>query len=206
MRIPIPDTEQLRLQLPYIVELMFVATGGFKVVFRGVTASGQVEAIKAIYIPSEADGFKPEQIDQLIARAQREIAALRLCLSPCVVKLGNMEPRLVTLGAYTYLVYSEEFLLGHPLSACIDEPPLPDLTMLMDVFTFLIEVIEEMIRIRYLHRDIKPANIMATGSAERPYVILDMGIAYRVQGTALTRAHATGHAPLHGSGTLGSRL
>jgi serine/threonine-protein kinase len=59
--------------------------------------------------------------------------------------------------------------------------------MLMAVFTFLIEVIEEMIRIRYLHRDIKPANIMATGSAERPYVILDMGIAYRVQGTALTQ-------------------
>ncbi len=187
MRIPTPDLEQLKQQIPGLVELLYVATGGFKVVFRGVDDRGRVEAIKAIYIPSVADGFEPEQIDQLVSRARRELAALRLCQSSCIVKLGNLEPRLIAIGASTYLVYSEEFLPGKPLAARIKEQPLPDFETLKSVLTFLIDVIEEMIRIQYLHRDIKPANIMATEAPERPYVILDLGIAYKIQGTDLTQ-------------------
>jgi serine/threonine protein kinase len=187
MRIPIPNTEQVKLLLPDCIDLSYVASGGFKVVFRAVNGGGHAEAIKAIYIPSESDGLAPEQIAQLVARAQREIAALRLCLSPSIVKLGGLSPKLVTLGACTYLIYSEEFLPGKPLVEGVGKQPPPDLVTLMAVFNFLIDVIEEMIRIQYLHRDIKPANIMVTGVAERPYVILDMGIAYKVHGTELTQ-------------------
>jgi serine/threonine-protein kinase len=188
MKIPIPDTEEIKQHLAGIDDLTHIATGGFKVVFKGIDSSQQVEAIKAIYIPTESDGFEPEQIAQLLARAQREIAALRLCKSPCIVRLGTLEPKLVKVSAGDYLVYSEEFLSGGPLSAQIGRLiPQPNLPILADVFMFLIEVIEEMVLIEHLHRDIKPANIMVTGDEKRPYVILDMGIAYKMHGTKLTQ-------------------
>jgi serine/threonine protein kinase len=37
-----------------------------------------------------------------------------------------------------------------------------------------------------VHRDIKPGNIMATGLSDRPYVLLDLGIAYNVREPGLT--------------------
>jgi serine/threonine protein kinase len=49
-----------------------------------------------------------------------------------------------------------------------------------------------------VHRDIKPANIFATGLADRPYVLLDFGIAYNVDEPGLTvnPSHIP-HTPLY---------
>lgn len=187
MTIPIPDVAKLLPLIPEVRELIYHDKGGFKAVFRGILSSGAMEAIKAIYIPSVADGFAPEQSTQLLARAQREIEALNKCQSPCIVKLGSIAPREIRIDSKTYLVYSEEFIDGKPLSRFVTQPPTLDLQSLQAIFSFLLDVIEEMIRIHYLHRDIKPANIMVTGLAGRPYVILDMGIAYKMQGTELTQ-------------------
>ena len=38
-----------------------------------------------------------------------------------------------------------------------------------------------------IHRDIKPHNVIKLQSHERPFVILDLGIAFKIHGTALTR-------------------
>lgn len=187
MNIPIPDTDQMLPLIPGLRTLAFHGKGGFKVVFRGVLESGCTEAIKAIYIPSVADGFTPEQSAQLMARAQREIEALNCCQSQSIVKLGTVAPRPIMVSSGNYLLYSEEFIEGQPLSESVTHPPTVDYATLQAVFSFLLDVIEEMIRIKYLHRDIKPANIMVTGQKERPYVILDLGIAYKMQGTELTQ-------------------
>jgi serine/threonine protein kinase len=37
-----------------------------------------------------------------------------------------------------------------------------------------------------VHRDIKPGNVMKTSELERPFVLLDLGIAFGAEGTALT--------------------
>jgi serine/threonine-protein kinase len=187
MRIPIPDIDQLKQQLGTITDLSYLDKGGFKVVFRGVDKSNRVEAIKAIYIPTEADGYAPEDIEEQAARANREIAALRLCAAPCIVRLGSIEPRLVTVSAGNYLVYSEELLPGRKLSSLINDVPRPSYKVLEGLFEFFIDVLDEMIRIDHLHRDIKPDNVFVTGIPERPYVILDMGIAFKMKGTQLTR-------------------
>ncbi len=184
--IPKPDETELSALLPEMVSLEYRATGGFKVVFRGVTRDGVEEAVKAIYIPEEKEGFEPEQIAQLVARAQREIEALALCTSPVIVKLGRIAPKRVELSTGAYLLYSEEFLSGSPLSDFVGKLH-PDLGTLYEVCLFLLAVLEEMTRIEHLHRDIKPANIMVTGIPKRPYVILDMGIAYKMQGTQITQ-------------------
>lgn len=187
LTIPIPDAVQLKQCLPGVADLTFLARGGFKAVFRGIDNAQRTEAIKAIYIPTESDGFAPEQISQFAARAHREIVALQLCTAPCIVRLGTLKPATVTVSAGQYVVYSEEFLPGGPLSNVIAGGNTVTFDILCHVFTFLLDVIDEMIRIKHLHRDIKPANIMATGNPNRPYVILDMGIAYKMHGTQLTQ-------------------
>lgn len=186
MRIPKPDITELQSYLPDYTDISYVATGGFKVVFSG-WINEQQEAIKAIYIPSETDGFAPEQIDQLIARAKREIETLEQCTGLEIVKRASLAPLKLSLSSGNYLVYSEEFLSGRALADVIQSGIKPDNQELARVFGFLISVMEQMIRIGYLHRDIKPANIIVTETPERPYVILDMGIAYKIQGTQLTQ-------------------
>ena len=186
MRVPKPDIHELERVLPDYSDISYVATGGFKVVFSGFV-NGQKEAIKAIYIPSAADGFEPEQIDQLIARAKREIEALGKCACPEIVKRASLVPLIIPTTAGKYLVYSEEFLSGLALADVIQSGIKPSVQELAMVFRFLISVMEQMIQSGYLHRDIKPANIIVTEVPEHPHVILDMGIAYKMQGTQLTQ-------------------
>lgn len=190
--IPIPDQNELRGRFPDIQSLEFVALGGFKAVFKATDCAGVVEALKAIYIPSAMDGFVQEQIDQMVARAQREIDALAACSSGCIVKLGSRTPARMQLGGRDYLVYSEEFLPGRSLRDTMSRRDMTGHDTLREILLFLLDVIAEMIRIKHLHRDIKPENIMVTGLPARPYVILDMGIAYKMHGTQLTQGGPPG--------------
>ena len=121
-----------------------------------------------------------------MARAKREILILKKSEAPEIVKLGSLSPLKTHFSSGHYLVYAEEFVLGNSLRHAINPENKPDINSLSEVFFFLISVVEEMIHIEYLHRDIKPDNIIITGDTTRPYVILDMGIAYKMQGTELT--------------------
>ena len=190
MRIPKVPIEEIETLLSEYTNISYVATGGFKVVYRG-NINGTDEAIKAIYIPSEEDGFSIEQIDQLVARAKREILILKKSEAPEIVKLGHLSPLEIHLSSGHYLMYTEEFVLGNSLRHAISLTKKPDVNSLSELFFFLISVMEEMIHMDYLHRDIKPDNIIVTGETKRPYVILDMGIAYKMQGTELTQVGMT---------------
>ncbi len=188
MNIPIPDVAELTSALGgEVTSLQFVTRGGFKAVFKGFIHENMSEAVKAIYIPNIEDGISEELRNELIARAKREIELLGSCTSPSIVKLGNLTNRVVNVTAGTYIVYSEEFLPGSELTASISKENKPNPQRLLAVFRFLIEVIDEMIRIGYVHRDIKPSNIFETGLSDRPFVILDMGIAYKMRGTNFTQ-------------------
>ena len=186
MNVPVPDPTRLGACLGTVADLEFVAKGGFKVVFRG-KVNDLTEAVKVIYLPGEAEGVAPELTAQLVARAKREIAALGECESPALVKLGSLSPEMVTVDGVNYLAYSEEFLSGTPLSQSVSQPPATGYPELWTVFRDLLLLIEELSLKGYLHRDIKPANIMATGCPDRPYVALDMGIAYKTDATQLTQ-------------------
>lgn len=193
MSFPVPDPALIAEALNLTVDPSPIAVGGFKAVYRFDWPNGNPEAIKAVFIPKASDDSETLLRDQLIARAKREIEALSACLHPAIVKLGQIRPELFELGGSDYLVYGEEFLpgdaLSHWLRAGREPMSYPDLKHL---FETLLVLIGELALLGFLHRDIKPDNIIDTGDPERRYVVLDMGIAYKMEGTQLTQGGAPG--------------
>lgn len=141
--------------------------------------------MKLVRIPVDDDD-KGSMRDENIRRILREIEILRKCQTPSLVKLGSIEPREIDIGGETYVLYSEELIPGKSLRQLICEQHTPTLAELADVGMCLLQAVKEMSATNVIHRDIKPDNIMHTGVIERPYVLLDLGIAFHVGGTPLT--------------------
>jgi len=183
--IPIPTSKAVQDTLGLDQEPLFKESGGFKAIYRFETPRG-LEVLKAVYIPPSSGEDEDIKRAQLIARAEREIVALGKCESPNLVKLGGFPPAIYTIEDNDYLVYSEEYLPGQTLSSWINRDITPSFRELLGVFNSLVSLIRNLSEAGYLHRDIKPANIIDTGLQKRPYVLLDLGIAYKIHGTELT--------------------
>ena len=180
----IPRTDELRGAVTVLDQIEFIKAGGFKAVYKA-EIGGRLEAVKVIYIPSELDESEPRE--EIIARVKREINALSLCPTNRLVKLGSIELELITVGQHDYLVYSEEFLEGESLSEKIMSGFRPDITESITLTRCLMEALHAIDNIEHIHRDVKPDNIIATIDPDRPFVLLDLGIAYKLHGTELTR-------------------
>jgi serine/threonine-protein kinase len=185
--IPIPTEKDLQ-QVMVLPELpAYVAKGGFKAVFSIKTDTVGDEALKAVYLEPSKTEQEELRRQQLLARALREIEVLRLCDSAKLVKLGSIAPRIESVSGHDYLLYSEEYLPGRPLIDQLKSGATLDFPDLLEIFETMLDVIEILVKMGFLHRDIKPQNIMATGLHQRPYVLLDLGIAFKVEGTELTQ-------------------
>ena len=57
--------------------------------------------------------------------------------------------------------------------------------------------VDELWQSNVVHRDIKPDNVMALSDDKRPYVLLDLGVAFVVGGTPLTRDPRNVHGTLY---------
>jgi serine/threonine protein kinase len=78
-------------------------------------------------------------------------------------------------------------LLGKSLNECIQEKQHPEFAELATLATSLFNAISELSDLGIIQRDIKPANVMVTGDKSRPFVLLDLGIAFQRGGTLITR-------------------
>ena len=188
-----PDINLLKTVLDKIENLAFVAQGGVKAVYKG-TYRGETEAIKVVCIPRDLNG--EDLRDEIVGRVSREIEALRKIETPFIVRLGTFMPQLFKIGDYEYLIYSEEFLDGKSLRAKLQQNHKPDITELKTLAVSMFEAIRILKVHDLIHRDIKPDNIIALQDNARPFVILDLGIAFKLHGSALTRH------PMYRPGTL----
>lgn len=180
----LPDLEQLQDSLKAKVDnLLFVDQGGFKAVYKG-SVQEKPEAIKVVYIPSD---INEEDRIELIGRVTREIEALDKCKSPEFVQLGSLPPESININGIDYIIYSEKFLDGENLRSKIRENYKPDLSELIQLTVTFLKAIKLLKENDLIHRDIKPDNTMKLKSNERPFVILDLGIAFKIHGTELTR-------------------
>ena len=195
------DPDTLKQHIPGLdsVEPCF-ACGGFKSVYA-VVAGGKKEALKVLEIRKiNAPGAEPDLVDafckEQIARVRREVDALQKCRIPELVKLASIAPVEFEVNNESYIAYSEEFLEGQDLWKLINshgQPPALD--ELVQLFRSLLKCIKELWRHGLVHRDIKPANVIKTADPTRPFVLLDLGIAWAVYETSLT-AGPEGRMPL----------
>jgi serine/threonine protein kinase len=177
----IPSPEELLVALPQLGAAEFVTSGGFKAVFRA-ELSGQCEALKIVLLPHDEEGAR----EQIVARVEREINVLRRCQTMYLVKLGSLETTTFAASGHEYLAYSEEFLPGQPVRESIKAGLRPSFDTIVSLTGCLMEALSEVANIGHIHRDVKPDNMMDTQLADRRFVVLDLGIAFKLHGTELT--------------------
>lgn len=186
--IPPPLTVNQVTQIcPEYTDCSEIGRGGFKTVFR-VVKNGVAEVIKVVSIP-RGDGSDDRQRfrEESIGRIRREVEILNRCQTPSLVKLATLPLTFHEVGGFDYVLYSEEFLDGEDLwkilRAATIRPEEGEARLLMKC---LLEAIRELWSMRYIHRDIKPSNVIKLNDRNRPFVLLDLGIAFSLLETALT--------------------
>lgn len=187
--IQIPPPEAVQQLFPSFRDVRQISSGGYKVVYR-VETDQSVEALKLVYIPDFADRSSEERalrLHEAFGRVQREINTLARCTGPELVKLGEMTAHIVQIDSASYVAYTEEYISGNNLQDLIQSrtvAPTEDEARLL--FVTLLKAIKELTAINIIHRDIKPKNIMKLGELSRPFVLLDLGVAYAIDETPLT--------------------
>ncbi len=191
---PTADPVLLTPHFPQFDQFEFMKKGGYKYVFKVRRKNNGEEVLKIINLPDVPTGLSKEQRDeadaireQELGRARREVNILAQCRSPFVVKLGSLKPTVAEICGGECLSYSEELLPGQNLIDVIrfgEKPIESDVKSLMQCLLNAINTLWTEHRV--VHRDIKPGNVMKTGLEERPYVLLDLGIAYDVNQPGLT--------------------
>jgi serine/threonine-protein kinase len=160
-----------------------IGRGGQKIVFRA-DIGDDTYAVKFILLP---DDFDPEEqeLDEVAARARREVETMRQCESDHLVKLGPVELQLVELKGQKVFFFSEEFIEGADLASTLaTEGPLStEETIRLGLNVN--EAVVALWRFQKVHRDIKPKNIMRRQD-NGDFVLLDTGLVFDVLGDSLS--------------------
>jgi len=187
MSIPKLTETEIAGLCPQFTNIAEIAQGGFKTVYKA-EINGVKEVIKSVAIP-DADGSddKDRYRDECVRRVEREVRILEQCQSPFLVKTGALPLKSHAVGEHDYVLYSEEFLDGSDLwktlRSSTNRPTEAEARMLLKC---LLLAIKEMWELRVVHRDIKPCNVMMLSDPCRPFVLLDLGIAFSLIETGLT--------------------
>jgi serine/threonine protein kinase len=196
MNFTLPTNDLLRSAFPEINDLREYTRGGFKVVYYATVGETQ-EIFKLVCLPEigESDEEKQTYRKESLGRIRREVELLGRCQQPELVKLGTVAPKLVSIEGKEYVGYSEEFLNGENLWKILrrrgSKPPEAEVRrLLLSLFRAIKELWDQH---RTVHRDIKPENVIKLEDPERPFVLLDLGIAYGLLDTSLT--HNSGIVP-----------
>ncbi len=180
------DVSLITQQFPQITEMTFLASGGFKGVYRA-KVEDRIEAVKVIMLEKQQDPDAEELLQEQVARVRREVEVLEKCTVPELVKLGKIPLTPFLIGNDYYLIYSEEFLKGPDLMKLVhNSEEWPTEKELRRLFLSLLKAIKALWTMGYVHRDIKPNNVIKLVDPERPFVLLDLGIAFAVHETGLT--------------------
>ncbi len=197
----VPTIEQIRNLFPAYTQPTFMKKGGFKAVYTVQRQDGEREALKLAYIPPPEilePGRQAEELNEVVKRLRREILTLRDCQSPYVVKLGSLEPTGVQVNQHNYIAYSEEFLQGQDLERLIRGGQRPTEAELKLLASCLFKAIQDLWNNgRVVHRDIKPQNIIKTDNPDRQFVLLDLGLAYSMRESGITRDSVAIPGTLH---------
>lgn len=172
--------------IPQASDIREIGRGGQKLVFRG-TIDGQEYALKFAKAPAGREDWEDEErpIDDVAARARREVETVRECASTHMVKLGPVGLQLATIDDQSLLYFSEEFIGGRDLRTALRlDGRLPP-AEIVKLGLHITDAIQSLWERGKIHRDVKPANIMRR-EANGEYVLLDAGLAFDILGESLS--------------------
>lgn len=179
---------QLASAFPSLSGFEYLDSGTFKSVYRIQSETGSSEVLKVVRLPIDDGSLDAKKLrEQELGRLKREISLLDGIESEYIVDLGSVAPCRVVIDGEECVAYSEEFLPGNDLKSQIRTNRKPDAESVKTLLRCLVEATKALWnQRRTVHRDLKPANVFATGLPERPYVVLDLGIAYNILEPGLT--------------------
>lgn len=174
--------------------IQLIGAGTFKVVYEA-EKDGHKEAIKLFYIPPFEDSEDGEAARySFLGRFSREIRLLGLCETPCLVKLGSIEPHEIEVAGVPFIAYSEQRIKGSSLRELISRRHVPLEKEIKALLMCLVQAISELWeKHKCVHRDIKPENIVKTAGDE--FILLDLGISFQVEGTRFTEQGMSPRTP-----------
>lgn len=188
---------------PELTSIRYFDAGSYKTVYDATTAEGKEEMLKIAPLPKDESTDEAKALrQQEIGRLLRETKVLATCTSPFVVRLASITPGMREIEGETCFVYSEEKLPGSSLKTVIDigcgaKPTESEIKLLLRCLVLGIQSLWTSEQ-KTVHRDIKPGNVFSTRLPYRPYVLIDLGIAYNVTEPGLTvRADDFPHTPLY---------
>ncbi len=187
-----PDPSLIQSAFPEIRSLTFHRQGGFKAVYKTETGTG-TEAFKLLCLPKVTEGALDRDLQEMsrkaqLGRALREVSILGDIDIPEIVKLGSIKARIADVGGLECLGYSEEWLDGENLWDILRSPSRvpPSEAECRRLLECLVTAIHALWKLDKIHRDIKPLNVMRLSQEGRPFVLLDLGIAYDLSEPGLT--------------------
>jgi len=177
--------EQIKALLPIASDVQELDRGGQKLVFTGVIG-GQKYALKFLSPnPSQAIGPSEEPLDDVTARAQREVETMQQCSTPYLVRMGPIGLQSADVDGKHVIYFSEEFIEGKNLKQYLQETGPLSIDELIRLALHISEAINTIWQFSKIHRDIKPSNIMRR-SATGEFVLLDMGLVFDLQDASLS--------------------
>lgn len=130
-------------------------------------------------------GSDSETLDDVTARAQREVETMQQCSTPHLVRMGPIGLTVGTIGTNHILFFTEELIEGLDLRVHLrDRGPL-SVDELVRLARHMAEAIQALWQLVKIHRDIKPGNIMRRDS-NGEFVLLDMGLVFDLQDESLS--------------------
>ncbi len=174
--------------LPPFAPTEYLGSGGQKRVFK-CKHEGETWALPLILVSDDPDQSLDHDdsdfgrsSDQVIARLRREIAIMRKCKSPYLVKMGPIDVSPIEIENLSILYFLEEFIDGEDLKQVIAQGPMT-VGEIKKVGMHVATAIDALWNCdpshQIIHRDLKPANVMRrTDTGD--YVVLDVGLAFDI--------------------------
>lgn len=180
--------------LPDFTPTKFIGKGGQKRVFKCEHSNATwalpfilVSDDPKITLDSDDSGFGLSS-DQVIARLRREVAIMRKCESPHLVKMGPIDVSPLEVENLSILYFLEEYIEGEDLKQIIDKGPM-DIKEIKKAGIHITKAIDDLWNCdpsqQIIHRDLKPANVIRRTSTGE-YVVLDVGLAFDLLGESIS--------------------